>query len=210
MVNKVQSLMIPGPAGDLESLLLEEGSATSDFFGIVCHPHPQHGGSMHNKVVTTLARTFAELGAPSIRFNYRGVEKSAGEYDRGDGETQDLLAVIKWVNQHYPSHKVWLAGFSFGSFIALRGASLLPDQVTQLITIAPSVKGYFDFIDGSRITCPWVLVMGEADELVAIEDVKQWVSDLPVPVEAVYFPKVGHFFHGNLIRLREQLLLLLR
>ena len=91
----------------------------------------------------------------------------------------------------------------------MRGAFLRQEQVTQLITIAPAVT-YFDFTQHHHIECPWVLVMGEADELVPVDKVKAWVAQLPVPIQAVYFPGVGHFFHGNLTRLREQLVALLK
>lgn len=200
-----QNITIPGPSGALEAIFLQEVNKKSNILAIICHPHPLYGGTMNNKVVTTLARTMTELGLPSIRFNFRGIGASAGEYGQGDGETEDLLAVMAWVNQHFPNHKVWLAGFSFGSYIAMRGAFLKREQVTQLITIAPAVT-YFDFTQHHHIDCPWLLVMGEEDELVPLAEVKAWLAKLPVPIQTFFMPGVSHFFHGHLTQLREHLL----
>jgi hypothetical protein len=205
MATLPQNLIIPGPAGGLEAIFLDINNKNTNVFAIICHPHPLHGGTMNNKVVTTLARAMNELGLPSLRFNFRGVGASAGEYGHGDGETEDLLAVIAWVNQNFPEHKIWLAGFSFGSYIAMRGAFLKRGQVTQLITIAPAVT-YFDFTQHHHIDCPWLLVMGEEDELVPIAEVKTWLTKLPVPIQTIFMPGVGHFFHGHLTQLREHLL----
>lgn len=197
-----QNIFIPGPVGKIEAIVAPSADTTNTI-GIICHPHPLYGGTMHNKVVTTLARTFNELDMASIRFNFRGIGKSAGSYGHGEGETDDLLAVIAWVRQHFPECQLWLAGFSFGAYVAMQGA-IRTSNIQQLITIAPAVN-HFSFSDAANIRCPWLLVMGEADEIVPIDAVKNWVKQQPVPIKTIYFPGVSHFFHGHLTELREHI-----
>ena len=193
---------LPGPVGDLE--ILAEGF-DSPFKGIaiICHPHPLHGGTMLNKVVHYLARTARELGLASLRFNYRGVGKSAGSYGEGVGESEDLLAIIDWIEEHYPNTPLWLAGFSFGSYVALRASTLR--RVAQLVTIAPAVNR-LDFSTLPLPSCPWLLVHGDEDEIVPFSEVVEWVNSLNNPPETVYLEGVGHFFHGELPRLQETLM----
>jgi uncharacterized protein len=200
--------VIAGPAGNLEIMIASPARVIVPAIGITCHPHPLYGGTMHNKVVTTLARTFDELGLWSVRFNFRGVGKSAGIHANGIGETEDLLAVMRWVREHFPEYKIWLAGFSFGAYVAMQGALREAAIVSQLITIAPAVN-HIDFSDKAPIRCPWILVMGEADEIVPLEAVKHWVEKQPAITKSIYFPGVSHFFHGHLTQLREGLKALL-
>ena len=122
MHQSVEELELGGPAGKLEALL--EFREDSDLSGtvVVCHPHPAHGGTMHNKVVHTLARAFVRLGFSSLRFNFRGTGKSEGEYDESRGELQDALAAIGWMRQRAPELPLWIGGFSFGAAIAIRAA----------------------------------------------------------------------------------------
>ena len=110
---KLQSLFFPGPAGQLEALTTWPNESRTKIVGIICHPHPQQEGSMHNKVVTTLAKVFDYLGLPTVRFNFRGVGKSEGQYGKTIGETEDLLAVLSWVKSVLPNDTIWLGGFSF-------------------------------------------------------------------------------------------------
>ncbi len=199
-------LHIAGAAGQLETIVSPPASESAPIISIICHPHPLHGGTMQNKVVSTLARTFYDLGLWSIRFNFRGIGTSEGTYDEGRGELQDLLAIANWAQQEFPSHAIWLAGFSFGAYIAMQGAAdlSLATQVKQLITIAPAVN-YFAAAPALKIHCPWLLAMGEKDELVPIEKVKDWVKQQSILIETIYLPEAGHFFHGHLVDLREQL-----
>ena len=111
---------IPGPAGDIEAVVETPEGAAPAAFAVVCHPHPLFGGTLDNKVVHTLARTFQELGAPTIRFNFRGVGRSAGSFANGAGESEDASAVIEWGRARWPGASLWLAGFSFGGAIAIR------------------------------------------------------------------------------------------
>src|SRR6266481_7963290 len=125
---------IPGPAGPLEALTTCP-AVDAKAIAVICHPHPQYGGTMHNKVVHTLARGFGELGLRTVRFNFRGVEASAGEFAQGIGETEDVLAVLEWVRAHRPHDQVWLAGFSFGAYMAIRAAERF--SVSRRIFVAP-------------------------------------------------------------------------
>jgi alpha/beta superfamily hydrolase len=198
-------LSLPGPAGQLEAIVSAplQTVEAPPFIGIICHPHPLHGGTMQNKVVSTLARVLYDLGGWSVRFNFRGVGASAGAYDAGHGEVEDLRAVIAWVRGQFPSHAIWLAGFSFGAYIAMQGAASA-GEVKQLISIAPAVDR-FVFPLEAKVHCPWVLAMGEQDEVVPVDLVKAWVQARPEQIRTLYLPTAGHFFHGQLLALRDQL-----
>ncbi len=196
-----EPVWINGPAGVLQGLTAcpPDGQALHAT-GIVCHPHPLYGGTLNNKVVDTLSRALNELGVGTLRFNFRGVEASAGEYAGGVGEADDLRAVLRWVQTQRPGHPLWLAGFSFGAYVALQVAHEFP--LAQLITVAPPVN-FFDFSSLPAPQCPWLLVQGEADEIVPSEQVLSWAqAQRPAP-DIIRMPAVGHFFHGNLNRLRD-------
>ncbi len=194
------SLMLPGPAGGLEvSVDFPEDAEARAGLAIVCHPHPLEGGTMHNKVVTMLARSLRELGLITVRFNFRGVGESQGSYDNGRGETLDLLAVAQWAQQARPDHAMWLAGFSFGAWIALLGARHL--RVAQVISIAPPA-GRWDFSAVLPPACPWLVVQGEADDIVAPQAVYDWLGKLDAHPTLVKMPDTGHFFHRRLMDLR--------
>ena len=157
---------------------------------------------MQNKVVHTLARAFAELGIASVRFNFRGVGASAGSFAHGEGETEDALAVIEWVRSRRPGAPIWLAGFSFGAYIALRAAATA--QVYGLITLAPAVHLY-DFSTLTLPQCPWLLIQGDADEVVPVEAVRDWLSGVAPQPQTLILPGVGHFFHGHLADIKSAL-----
>ncbi len=197
------AFVIPGVAGDLELLTAcPPQDSARPVTAVICHPHPLHGGSMQNKVVHTLARAVGELGARSVRFNFRGVGRSGGEYDHGRGETEDLLAVIAWARAHRPQDRLWLAGFSFGSYVALQ-ASVRSD-VAQLVLVAPPVNLY-DFNRLALPSCPLLVIQGGADEVVPAALVVSWVEQLAPPPQLVYLEGVSHFFHGRLNDLRSEL-----
>lgn len=194
--------VINGPAGKLELIVAKATEAPRSAWGIVCHPHPLYGGTMHNKVVTTLVKTFQGLGVTTVRFNFRGVGLSEGRFDQGEGELDDLLAVMDWVQQQGVKNEIWLAGFSFGAYIAAKAATRIP--VNRLVTVAPPVQ-HFPMQALPPITCPWVVVQGELDEVVPPKDVFEWAeSREPKPI-ILRFPKAGHFFHGELQELRTQI-----
>lgn len=192
--------LIAGDSGHLEATLDQPDIPERNAIAVCCHPHPLHGGAMTNKVIYTVSRTLAGLGIPSVRFNFRGVGKSQGEYDEGRGEQQDLIKVVEWMQQQYPGRPLWLAGFSFGSWIAALQAKKLGAQ--QLISIAPPVNR-FSFDEFQIPDCPWLVVQGDADEVVDPEAVFQWLDDLPKKPEVIRMQGAGHFFHSRLVDLRE-------
>jgi alpha/beta superfamily hydrolase len=196
---QLEKVTIPGPAGDLEAVLEEPAARQAARFGVVCHPHPLHGGSLDNKVVHTVARVMHEFGMPTLRFNFRGVGASEGKFDNGAGETDDALAVVDWARKRWPGASWWLAGFSFGAYVALRASERrLPER---LITIAPPVQR-FQFAALRRPDCPWLLVQGDQDDVVACDAVLTWARSLTPPPELAVMRGVGHFFHGRLHDLR--------
>lgn len=193
-------ITLDGPTGALEAAIdLPEPAMARSGIAIACHPHPLQGGTMHNKVVTTVSKALVESGLAVVRFNFRGVGASAGVFDEGNGETEDLAAVAAWVRRTRPDDTLWLAGFSFGSFVALRMAKAL--DAAQLIQIAPPV-GRWNFNDIALPNCPWLIVQGEADEIVDPAAVFAWIASLPQPPQLVRMPDTGHFFHHRLIDLR--------
>jgi len=200
--NQESSVSLTGKAGLIEARSLSPIETKTDTIVILCHPHPLFGGSMNNKVITTIARSFRDMGYRSLRFNFRGVGKSEGEFDRGVGETNDLLAIIQQVHQSEGDVPIFLAGFSFGSYVAYRGAQLT--SVNGLITIAPAVDRY-EFA-APYPTCPWLLCIPERDEVVPPTAMIQWAEQLTVPVHVVRFPESSHFFHGTLVELKQTLI----
>jgi len=193
------NLLLPGRAGAIEvACSAPEGDARNGV-AIICHPHPLQGGTMFNKVVTTLDRGLAELGLATVRFNFRGVGESAGEHDEGRGESDDLITVAEWVRRERPGAALWLAGFSFGSYVVLRVASKL--DPAQVILIAPPV-GRWDFSAIEWPKCPVLIVQGEDDDVVDAPSALAWAqAQTPMPT-IVRMPDTGHFFHRRLIDLR--------
>ncbi|OGT63438.1 MAG: hypothetical protein A3E85_01185 [Gammaproteobacteria bacterium RIFCSPHIGHO2_12_FULL_45_12] len=194
--------VILGPAGDLELVVSKPAMSERGAWGVVCHPHPLYGGSMNNKVVTTLVKTFQGMGLNTVRFNFRGVGRSEGRFDEGYGELEDLLAVIDWVQQAHADQEIWLAGFSFGAFIAAKAATEV--AVGRLVTVAPPIQ-HFPLQDLPRISCPWVLVQGERDDVVPPQQVLMWAESRKPPPLILRFPEAGHFFHGQLQELRTRI-----
>ena len=195
-----QSLTLAGPAGALEAVTLcpapDEAVAAS---AVILHPHSLHGGTMHNKVVTIMERSMRELGLRTIRFNFRGAGDSEGEHDEGYGETDDLFAVTEWVRKSRPNDELWLGGFSFGAYISIRAAGNL--KLGQLISIAPPVDR-FEFSQLLHPDCPWLVIQGDEDEVVSLEDVVCWVEKLEPPPDFLVMEQADHFFHRRLMDLR--------
>ncbi len=194
-----QRLSIAGPAGALEALLEEPDEYARAAFGVVCHPHPLHGGTLDNKVVHTLARALHDLGMPTLRFNFRGVGASEGAYADGIGETDDALAAVAWGRTRWPAAEPWLLGFSFGAAVAIRAA--VDAGAGRLVTVAPAV----DRVATARAlpACPWLLILGDADEVIDAGAVLDWAHGLTPAPEARVLRGAGHFFHGRLPELRE-------
>jgi alpha/beta superfamily hydrolase len=167
---------------------------------VVCHPLPTEGGTMYNKVVTMAARALRECGVDTVRFNFRGVGASEGAFDDGDGEGEDLRAVAAWVRAQRPDAALWLAGFSFGAYVSLRMAAEL--QPAALLSIALPVGRSWDFKPIVPPSCPWLVIQGDADEIVDADAVAAWVAKLPHPPTLVRMPDTSHFFHRKLVDLR--------
>ncbi|HWL62975.1 MAG TPA: alpha/beta fold hydrolase [Steroidobacteraceae bacterium] len=200
-------LALAGPAGALEAVIeVPAGTTSPAAFMVVCHPHPQHGGTMNNKVVTTLARTAHGLGVPTIRFNFRGVGASEGSFDAGRGEVEDALAAVAAGRLRWPAAALWLAGFSFGGIIALRVAMHAgAGQVAKLVTVAPALgRDFSNPQDISVPSCPWLIVQGDADEVIDGALVIEWAGRIEPAPRLSVLPGVGHFFHGRLTELQEQ------
>ena len=198
--DSIGSLRIAGPAGALEVAVdLPEPHTARAGVAVFCHPHPPDGGTMHNKVVTMAARALTESGLAVVRFNFRGVGLSEGAYDNGRGEVLDLMAVAAWSQQARPDEAFWLGGFSFGAWVALLGARQLP--VRQVVSIAPPV-GMRDFSGVLPPPCPWLLIQGEQDEIVAPGAVFDWAARQQPAPTVVRMPETGHFFHRRLLDLR--------
>lgn len=197
------ALRIPGPAGLLEARWAAREGATSEA-AIVCHPHPLHGGTMNNKVVSTLARTFRDAGLSVLVFNFRGTGASEGVHDHGRGEVDDLLAVMAWLQAQGVS-RLHLAGFSFGSWVCAAAASRLPAGLTlvQLVLVAPPV--HYEGFAALHPPPGTLVLMGDQDEVVDPEAMRSWAESRHPACLLTVFSGAGHFFHGRLTDLRAEL-----
>ena len=194
----LESIEIAGPAGVLEAAI-DASVGTAVATAVLCHPHPLQHGTMTNKVVTTVARAFARLGADAVRFNFRGVGASAGVHDDGIGERDDALAVVDWCRSRWPDRPLYLGGFSFGAAVAASIAARVAPR--GLVTVAPPVDRLREYFVAP--SCPWLLIQGEADDVVPPKPVLDWCSALAAPPKIVLLPGVGHYFHGRLAALTE-------
>ena len=194
---KRYKLRIPAPAGRLETVI-DDPEADRQGLLLVAHPHPLHGGSLDNKVVTTLAKAANEAGWVSVRPNFRGVGMSDGTFDAGMGETDDLLAAARFVEASYPGLPWALAGFSFGAFVQHRLRRELPAK--RLILVAPAVTMY----EFEPVPPDTVVIFGEADELIPPPAIRLWAEKQQLTTKAI--PGAGHFFHGKLKELKQAFL----
>ncbi|MHB1290684.1 MAG: alpha/beta hydrolase [Sulfuricella sp.] len=184
-----QHFFIDGPAGRLEAAVaLPSGECRG--IALVAHPHPLYGGTMDNKVVTTLAKTFSRLGLAAFRLNFRGVGQSEGEFDHGIGETEDMLALAGHARRELGNLPVMLAGFSFGGYVQTRVLERL--EARRLVLVAPALK---HFRIGA-VPAGTLVIHGEQDEVVPLADVLDWARPQNLPLTVV--PGAGHFFHGKL------------
>jgi len=195
-----EAVYLEGPVGQLEAVFETPSDLKLAGTVVVCHPHPQHGGTMHNKVAHTLARAFVRMGFAALRFNFRGTEKSDGRFNNGVGELDDALAAIAWMRAKQPGVPFWLAGFSFGAAIAVRAA--VEESVDGLISVAPAVSRFASGLP-SQPECPWLIVQGDEDELVGVDETIEWVNSLSPGPELLILSGAEHFFHGRLIDLRK-------
>jgi alpha/beta superfamily hydrolase len=191
-------LSIAGPAGDIECAVDEPAhGAAPRGVAVLCHPHPQHGGTMDNKVVQTLARAAVQRGFRAVRFNFRGVGASGGHWDHGLGEIDDALAVVAALRN--PDLPLLLGGFSFGAYITTRAAAQLPEDARpqRLVLVGPAVVNF----QAAPVPNDTLVVHGEADDVVPLQAVLDWARPQGLPVVVV--PGTGHFFHGQLTLLKN-------
>ena len=185
---------IPGPAGPLEALL--DLPAGSPRVGVVfAHPLPIKGGTMHTKVVYQSAKALNRIGCAVLRFNFRGVGRSAGTWDNGRGEMDDYRAAVDFLSGRYPDLEMWAAGFSFGSYIAMTSGAD-DDRICTLIGIAPPVNRY-EFASVKLSTKPKFVVHGESDELIPLKAVREFYAQLQEPKEFVEIDRANHLFDGQ-------------
>ena len=205
----LKNFYILGAAGNIEGITHLPDSAPRAI-AVVAHPLPTMEGTMENKVVTTLAKTFAEIGFVALRFNFRGVGASEGVYDHGNGEVEDAIAVARYAlneygsSEHGPSDQgpsdqgklpLILSGFSFGGYVQARAAQSL--QSRRLVLVAPAV-GRFAMPDVLPNT---LVIHGDQDEVVPLDAAMRWAQPQHLPI--VIIPGAGHLFHGRLIELKE-------
>jgi alpha/beta superfamily hydrolase len=203
LLTRETPILIDGPAGPLEALYLDLEDARG--LALICHPNPVQGGTMLNKVVSTLQRAVRDVGYSTLRFNYRGVGKSAGSHDMVSGEVDDAEAAAAWLRAQRPELTLNLFGFSFGGFVAAALAGRLEDQgvaVPRLFLVAPAVQ---------RLAAPehlpqqgaLTVIQPEQDEVLDPQRVYAWSEALPRPHELLKVAECGHFFHGKLPELKE-------
>ena len=203
----IESLFLTGNAGKLEALLEEPESGLPGYAALVCHPHPQHGGTMHNKVVFRVARGLRRSGAVVLRFNYRGVNLSEGEYAKGEGELDDARVALGYLRSRYPSLPFLLAGFSFGSRVVLRLACENANA-TQVIAVGfPTVYKDKSYLD--NCTVPRVFVQSTLDQYGPVPDLTVVVDALADPKRMILVEAQDHFFAGALEELETQIASLL-
>jgi len=193
---RIESLFIDGPAGRLEALLEGPEHGEPRMAALVCHPHPQHGGTMHNKVVYRMARGLRHIGAVVLRFNYRGVNLSEGVYDNGNGETDDARAALAWLRERYPSRPFLVAGFSFGSRIALRVGCETPHPFTVISAGSPA--SYWEKATLGRCDVPRIFIQSAHDEYGPRETMQKYFDSLAGPKKIVWIEARDHFFSDAL------------
>jgi alpha/beta superfamily hydrolase len=206
LLTRETPLYIDGPCGQLEALWLDVADARG--VALICHPNPIQGGTMLNKVVSTLQRTARDAGLATLRFNYRGVGSSAGSHDMASGEVDDAEAVARWLHEQRPDLPVTLLGFSFGGFVAAAlGARLEAkgEHLTKLLMIAPAVHRLTDNTPPAS-QCPLVVIQPETDEVIDPQAVYAWSANLGRAHELLKVAECGHFFHGKLTELKELVL----
>lgn len=195
--SRLVALELPGPAGPLEALLQEcDVAAGPRLAALICHPHPLHGGTLHNKVVHRVAAALHARGATTLRFNFRGVGRSAGSYDRGEGELADARAALRWLRERVPGVPVVVAGFSFGAWVAARLAGVEP-AVGTLVLLGPPVAAY-DFSLLRTLAVPKLVVQGGRDEVCPPADLEAVLPTWAPPCRLRLVEGASHFFDRRL------------
>jgi uncharacterized protein len=201
MPRRIESLLIDGPAGKLEAVLEEPEDQAPNAVVLVCHPHPLHGGTMHNKVVYRIARGLRRAGAVVLRFNYRGVNRSEGKYDEGIGELEDARAALDVLRARYPRLPFSLAGFSFGSRIILKLGCEIPG-VSRLIAVGFPAS-YQDSTGLGHCDVPRIFILSTHDEFCPVNAMETYFATLTGPKELIWIEARDHFFTGALDEFEE-------
>jgi uncharacterized protein len=200
VATRLETLSIPGPAGALEAVLQHREGRIPEAAALVCHPHPLYGGTLHNKVVHRVASTLHELGAAVLRFNFRGAGKSEGAHDDGRGELEDARAALRWLEERYPGAQRWLAGFSFGSWIAARLGAIEP--IERLILVSPPIRrSDFDAMRQSGV--PKLVLQGTNDDVCPPEDLQREFPHWSEPKRLILVEGASHFYDRQLGALGE-------
>jgi uncharacterized protein len=199
---RLETLTLPGPAGALEAVLHRHEGASPEVAALVCHPHPLYGGTLHNKVVHRVASVLHEVGAAVLRFNFRGAGRSEGTHDEGRGELEDARAALRWLEQRYPQARAWVAGFSFGSWVAARLAASEP--VERLILISPPVQRS-DFGSMRESAVPKLVLQGTADDVCSPQALEKEFPTWHDPKRLLLVPGATHFYDRQLGALGDSL-----
>lgn len=201
MKRKVQPLFLPGPAGKLEALWEQPESPRPDLAGLVCHPHPLYGGTLHNKVVHHTAMAMQELGLTVLRFNFRGAGRSQGEHEQGRGEADDVRAALAYLEEKLPGAGIVLAGFSFGAWVGLR-VGCADERVRALLGLGlPANNSDLSYLNACGK--PKLFVQGTRDQYGSRPAVEAVLARAAAPKEAVWIEGADHFFSGHLKQLRQ-------
>ncbi len=212
----VQKVMIAGPAGELEvEALWQQGDpqdASTDTVALLCHPNPLDGGTMNNKVVTTMQRFARDEGMHTVRFNFRCTGQSTGEHDYGVGEIEDAMAVLQWVHQQTNATQLWLGGFSFGGYVIAKVAEqmlvtphiwgLSDMDVVKVVLIAPSVEKN-DVSDLTLPTAKTLMIYGDDDHVIPPASMQKFAQDQHIQTHIIH--GAGHLFHGFLTEIKDVL-----
>lgn len=201
--SRLVALELPGPAGPLEALLQECDDGPPRSVALVCHPHPLHGGTLHNKVVHRVAGVLHARGATTLRFNFRGVGGSAGGFDHGEGELEDARAALGWLMARGPGLPVVAAGFSFGAWVAARLAAAAP-AVGALVLVGPPVA-VADFSVLRALATPKLVIQGDRDEVCPPADLEAELPAWSPPCALRMVEGAGHFFDRQLAGLAAAL-----
>lgn len=202
MLKREIPVTIEGPAGALEGLHFDQADARG--LALICHPNPVKGGTMLNKVVSTLQRTARDAGFTTLRFNFRGVGSSAGSHDMKTGEIDDAEAALRWLQAQHPELPLTLMGFSYGGFVAAALAGRIEargESLDRLFMVAPAVSRLADQPLAER--CELIIIQPDDDEVIDATSVHAFSAALGRPHELLKVAECGHFFHGKLVDLKE-------
>jgi alpha/beta superfamily hydrolase len=203
MAKRSEMVFIPGPEGDLEGIYSYVSKKVTHL-AILCHPHPLYGGTMHNKVIYSIAMALNQIGYATVRFNFRGVGRSSGSFNHGIGEQRDLEAVVDHFDRLFPDAQKVIGGFSFGAKVGLLVASR-DDRISSVVVagVTVDVADFSFFYDYDK---PKLMIQGSNDEYGSRESVEDWFRNLREPKKLVMIPGAVHLFDGKLTELKNAII----